>query len=265
MISFVVTLAAIAHYFSTIPKNEVPEKPIVLQLLLMLGIVLALKALYTSISGSVGTIIAAAVPSLLVILMGSFILWVLTQRKTPIGAIKVKVGETILPFSAMTSEGATFNSSEISGKRTLIKFFRGGWCPYCSAELVLFNEMKSELDKCNVQVVALSGDAVEEAHSHKERDNLNFTILSDPELTVVKQYGVEHHKALGGDTKDVAFSIGGIPIATKFKFKAMSIPTSLLVDENGVIQWIDQSEDYRLRASKGAVLGAVKSAFEGKQ
>jgi hypothetical protein len=41
----------------------------------------------------------------------------------------------------------------------------------------------------------------------------------------------------------------------------MAIPTSLLIDEKGVIQWVNQSEDYRLRASNTAVLQAVKDAF----
>jgi len=35
----------------------------------------------------------------------------------------------------------------------------------------------------------------------------------------------------------------------EMKFKRMSIPTSILIDENGKILWIDQSEGYRLRAS----------------
>jgi len=83
---------------------------------------------------------------------------VLTQRKTPIGDIKVEVGDTLLPFTATNSDGEAFSSEALIGKRTLLKFFRGGWCPYCCAELVLFSGMKSDLEKRNVHVIALSGD-----------------------------------------------------------------------------------------------------------
>ena len=41
----------------------------------------------------------------------------------------------------------------------------------------------------------------------------------------------------------------------------MAIPTTLLVDEGGVIRWIDQADDYRLRSSQERVLQAVKEAF----
>jgi alkyl hydroperoxide reductase subunit AhpC len=119
--------------------------------------------------------------------------------------------------------------------------------------------MQAELEKYDVSVVALSKDTVEEAAVHKARDGLTFQLLSDPKLEVIKQYGVEHHKAFGFKTGLLV--IGGIPLAFVPSFKAMAIPTSLLVDEHGVIQWIDQTDDYRLRSNDSRVLGAVKNAF----
>jgi len=119
--------------------------------------------------------------------------------------------------------------------------------------------MQPDLDKYGVNIVALSKDSVEEAAIHKTRDGLSLTLLADPQLEVIRQYGVEHHKALGFTTG--SFSVGGIPLALTPSFKTMAIPTSLLVNEYGVIQWIDQADDYRLRSSEDRVLQAVKSAF----
>jgi alkyl hydroperoxide reductase subunit AhpC len=119
--------------------------------------------------------------------------------------------------------------------------------------------MQPDLDKYGVSIVALSKDSVEEAAIHKTRDGLSLTLLADPQLEVIRQYGVEHHKALGFTTG--GFSVGSIPLALTPSFKTMAIPTSLLVDENGVIQWIDQTDDYRLRSDNSRVLEAVKDAF----
>jgi len=41
----------------------------------------------------------------------------------------------------------------------------------------------------------------------------------------------------------------------------MSIPTSILIDEKGIIKWIDQSEDYRLRANYQRVMQALANSF----
>ena len=38
-------------------------------------------------------------------------------------------------------------------------------------------------------------------------------------------------------------------------------PDTALIHENGVIQWIDQADDYRIRSNGDRVLQAVKSAF----
>ena len=100
---------------------------------------------------------------------------------------------------------------------------------------------------------------MEEAAIHKNRDNLNLKLLSDAQLAVIRQYGVEHHKAIGFTTGTVM--LGGIPLALTPSFKTMAIPTSLLIDENGVIQWIDQADDYRIRSNGERVLQAVQSAF----
>jgi peroxiredoxin len=261
ILGFIISFGGIVLYFRTIPRNKVPENPIVLQLPVIIGMVLVISALITGIPGSLLSVTGIIILSIIPILLGSFILWVLTQRKTPLGNIKVNVGDNILPFELKTSDEKSFNTRQLAGKRTLLKFFRWAWCPYCSAEIKMFNDMKTDLDNYKIQIVALSGDSLEEVNVHKERDGIDFTLLANPDLSIIKQYGVEHHKALGADSKDIAFSIGGIPFATKFKFKSMSIPTSILIDENWVIQWIDQSADYRLRSSKKAVMGAVKKTF----
>lgn len=119
--------------------------------------------------------------------------------------------------------------------------------------------MQEELAKFGVTVVALSKDSVAHAAQHKIRDELTFTVLSDEKLTVIKQFGVEHHKAIEFST--MKFSILGVPLALVPSFKKMAIPTTLLLDEQGVIQWIDQTDDYRIRGDAARVLAAVSSAF----
>ena len=41
----------------------------------------------------------------------------------------------------------------------------------------------------------------------------------------------------------------------------MAIPTTLLIDEKGIIRWIDQADDYRLRSDNERVMTAVREVF----
>lgn len=184
-----------------------------------------------------------------------------TLRQTPIGDIRVQVGDKMLPFSALTPDGVQFQSDELLGRRVLFKFFRGAWWPYCSAELQRFQEMEQdELAQYNISVVALSKDTPAEAALHAERDHLTLQLLSDVNLKVIRQYGVEHHKALRMEAD--TFKIFGVPLRLKRpSYQAMAIPTTLLIDEEGIIRWIDQADDYSVRSDNERVLSAVREVF----
>lgn len=119
--------------------------------------------------------------------------------------------------------------------------------------------MSSELNKYGVTLFALSKDTPEDAAYHKKRDQLSLALLSDAKLEVIRQYGLEHHKAL--EFSKGRFSLLGNSLALLPSIKKMAIPTSILVDEEGTIRWIDQTDDYRLRSDEAIVLEAIRSAF----
>jgi len=259
VIGLLTSFLGIVLYMRKVKQNRTPKTPVALGLFMILGLVIEGYAvsITTNILGTISTLIPLSLSGILALMLGYFLL----NKNTPIGNIQVKVGDSVLPFEVATSVGNTFNSEQLKGKRTLLKFYRGSWCPYCSAELQMFDDMLPDLSRYNVQVIALSNDTVIQADTHAKRDKLAITLLSDPELNVIKQYGVEHQKAAGFESDNIK-TIFGIPMAMgPIKFRSMSIPTSLLIDENGIIQWIDQSEDYRLRASKDKIMAAINQCF----
>ena len=124
---FVVVMGTLVSYFATIPRGTVPVKIGGLVVRLSVGVALAALAILSSSqgAGSAGALVIA--PAAFAMVMGSAVLWLLTQRKTPIGDLKVAVGDKLLPFETTASDGAKFRSDDLVGKRTLLKFFRGGW------------------------------------------------------------------------------------------------------------------------------------------
>lgn len=120
--------------------------------------------------------------------------------------------------------------------------------------------MRPQLQAHGVRMIALSKDEVEVAARHKRRDGLHFTLLSDPDLVVIRQYGLEHHKAI--EFSKGGFTLFGLPLAVAPSVRTMAIPTTLLIDEDGTIRWIDQTDDYRLRSGEARVLEAVRASFD---
>ncbi len=112
----------------------------------------------------------------------------------------------------------------------------------------------------DVTVIALSNDTVARAKFHKNRDGLSFPLLADPNLEVISQMGLRHDKAIGFHT----FFLFGLPMGYPNGFRSMAIPTSVLLDEEGVVRWIDQALDYRIRGDADRVLAGLTQAYGAK-
>jgi len=124
--SLVLTLGTLVHYFSLLPKGKIGPKIGRWVFQLVSGLALATSALVWGYKkSSLGGVVVA--PAAAATMFSSMLLYLFSLRKTPIGDIKVKVGDKLLAFTATTSEGVPFDTSELADRRILLKFFRGGW------------------------------------------------------------------------------------------------------------------------------------------
>ena len=117
--------------------------------------------------------------------------------------------------------------------------------------------MRPLFDRYEVKVVGLSKDTVEDANKQRIRDGLSFTLLADPELKVIEEFGLIHQNGLEFGT----FFFLGFPLGWPTGFRRMAIPTTLLVDRDGTVRWIDQAEDYRLRGDAERIQQALQTVF----
>ena len=121
--------------------------------------------------------------------------------------------------------------------------------------------MRPLLDRYEVKTIALSKDSVEIASQHRKRDGLSFTLLADPALKVIEQFGLIHQSGLEFKT----FFVLGIPLGYPTGFRRMAIPTTFLVDRDGIVRWIDQADDYRLRGDVERIRQALQSVYRVDQ
>jgi len=122
----VVVTVTIVEYFRSIADAKVTAEIGGFVSRLLAGVGLATAAVVWAYQTQA---LEPAVISLAVMatMLASGIFWLLTQRKTPVGDIKVAVGDRLLPFEAVNADGTRFHSDDLAGKRVLFKFFRGGW------------------------------------------------------------------------------------------------------------------------------------------
>jgi len=94
--------------------------------------------------------------------------------------------------------------------------------------------------------VTLSTDTPQTLQTGRGKHNLGAIMLSDRELVVTDKFGLRNQGVHSGPPP---------PIGTK----ALPVPTSLLIDAQGTVVWMDQSQNYQRRSDPDIVLTALRT------
>ncbi len=93
-------------------------------------------------------------------------------------------------FTLMNQDNEPVSLSDFKGKKVLAYFYPKAMTPGCTVQACGLRDSKAELDEKNVVVLGISIDPVKRLPKFIERDNLNFTLLSDEDHAVAEQFGV---------------------------------------------------------------------------
>jgi peroxiredoxin len=78
------------------------------------------------------------------------------RREGNVDAV-AKVGDVAPPFVLTNQHGAQVDSAELLKAGPLVvNFYRGVWCPYCSAEMVALDRAKAEIERRGARLVLIS-------------------------------------------------------------------------------------------------------------
>jgi peroxiredoxin len=75
-------------------------------------------------------------------------------------------------------------------KPLIISFYRGVWCPYCSAELNALADVAPRLQAAGANIVAITPEIGGVALKTKRERELDFEILCDVDNAVAMQFGL---------------------------------------------------------------------------
>ncbi|MFL9831842.1 peroxiredoxin-like family protein [Flavobacterium sp. ST-87] len=178
----------------------------------------------------------------------------LPQEATDIAPLLI--GEKIPNSTLKSIDGNAVSLKTVLGrKRTILVFYRGGWCPYCNLHLAALGEAEKELLDLGYQIVAISPDAPKNLKVTEEKDKVNYLLLSDSNGDLAKAMGIAFQAP---DKYKSILTKGSDGVNTNF----LPVPSVFIVNLDGEIEFEHITPDYKHRISNDLLVAAAKSLIK---
>lgn len=112
----------------------------------------------------------------------------MTQTKTPYPAPD---------FTLKDEAGKEHSLTDYKGRWTVVYFYPKDDTPGCTTEACSMRDAATDIDELDADVIGISADDAASHTKFRQKYHLNFTLLSDPTMEVIKAYGAYGKKMFG--------------------------------------------------------------------
>jgi peroxiredoxin Q/BCP len=151
----------------------------------------------------------------------------------------VSVGSKVPDFSAITTAGDTWRLKDAKGSKIVLFFYPKDMTSGCTVEAQQFRDLHAQFKRVGALVIGISRDSCRSHQKFKDKENLNYELLSDEDEALCKLFDVIREKNMYGK------KVFGIERST------------FLIDERGVLaaEWRKVKAD----GHAAVVLAAAKT------
>ena len=107
-------------------------------------------------------------------------------------------GQRAPDFTAETDKNETVSLKDFAGKHLVLYFYPKDDTPGCTVEACAFRDNMAVLEQEDAVVLGVSLDGVESHQKFRDKFELPFTLLADPEHNVADAYGVYGKQSFKG-------------------------------------------------------------------
>lgn len=111
---------------------------------------------------------------------------------------RLEVGDKAPAFTLLDADGKKVSLSSYKGRKVIIYFYPAAMTPGCTKQACDFRDSLAELNEAGLDVIGISPDKPEKLAKFRDRDGVNFPLLSDPDKTTLTAYGAFGEKKLYG-------------------------------------------------------------------
>ncbi len=168
-------------------------------------------------------------------------------------------GDRAPDFALPNPNGQTVSLENKLKKGTVVlTFYRGGWCPFCNLQLRAYQQVLNEIKYLGASLIAISPETPDNSLNTKEKNELEFEVLSDRGNEVAQQYGLVFVTPKAHQQAHHELNIP-LPAINGDDSWTIPIPATYVIDTDSTIIWTHTDPNYRLRAEPEAILNALQT------
>ena len=130
---------------------------------------------------------------------------------------RLEAGAVAPDFTLTDQDGASVSLADYRGRKVILYFYPEAMTPGCEKQACDFRDNLNSLKSAGYTVIGVSRDDTAKLATFRDRDALNFELLSDPDRAVHERYATWGEKNMYGKT------VTGV------------LRSTFVIDENGII------------------------------
>jgi peroxiredoxin Q/BCP len=111
---------------------------------------------------------------------------------------RLEPGDPAPEFTLTDADGNQVSLSGLRGQRAIVYFYPAAMTPGCTRQAGDFRDSADDLTAAGITVLGISPDDPATLAEFRKRENLAFTLLSDPDRKVLEAYGAYGEKLMYG-------------------------------------------------------------------
>ncbi|MBZ9610114.1 peroxiredoxin-like family protein [Rheinheimera maricola] len=175
-------------------------------------------------------------------------------------------GLAIPAVSLTTADNQTVSLKQLVQQQpSILVFYRGGWCPYCNAQLAALRDITPQLTKLGYQLIAITPDSaasISKSLNDTGGQKLSYTLLSDANFAASSAFGLAYYL----DDKTAAAYKGklGSLITTEAGTEkvVLPVPAVYIVNTKGEALFNYVHINYKTRLDSELLLKAAELALQ---
>jgi peroxiredoxin Q/BCP len=110
----------------------------------------------------------------------------------------MRVYDVVEDFTLQDQDGKTVSLSDYKKSPVVLFFYPRADTPGCTIESCGFRDAFAKFKKAGIVVLGVSRDTVKDQKKFKDKYDLPYDLLADPEMVLIKRYGLLREKKMYG-------------------------------------------------------------------